>query len=228
MRRFFCVAVLLVLLFCLPAEAENKKILFRGLAWGAEYADVINALNNDGLSMGRRFDIKYKSMAAIIKDSYDFVDFPVGYYFQTDYKSGDVYVAGQKVEALYLYFAYTDQEQTPDAARLIGAKYKFKPANVETFRDGFVRKLCSLYGDEYQREEEHFIFDIAWHTWTDAAGNAVCLQTKTYDPYAVKDVYLWYSSGASGELMQKAYELKKAYETEKEIKKLLEEDVSGL
>ena len=228
MKKFFCLLAMFLILWT-SSSAESKEILFRGLEWGTSYTKAADALKNDGISLGWKSDFKAKSMKTIIMDDYDFFDFPVGYYITKNYKSKRISVAGQEIDNLYLYFAYTDELQTPENARLIGAKYEFKAADINTFQENFIRKLCSLYGDDYQKEEEHFIFDNVWYTWTDASGNTVCLQTHIFDSnYAIKDIYLWYSFGNGADLILDAYSKKQAHEFEKEKERLSEPDVSGL
>ena len=162
-RRFYLLALLLVLASAAAlADAYDQPILFRGIPWGASYAELKEPMNledlESGINAAARFSYttdaiiktassktyenkKYSAVVGVSKDGIDAI--------------GDV--AGYELYKIFLYFAFVPDEdgsivRDEEHTALYGAVYcTLGPIGVQktqeqSFED-VKAKLSSLYGE---------------------------------------------------------------------------------
>lgn len=163
--------LLLVLIFLLntvPAFADTSagnydgEILFRGIPWGSNYYEVIDALSDIGVE---KWDIETLKRIIYISaydreiETYstdDIKEFKVLLHVSSNRIPNSFTVAGEHLEAINLYFIYTFAEdgtlpQDKEHTALYCAEYDFERGKTQKVANETYsllgRKLSAVYGD---------------------------------------------------------------------------------
>lgn len=183
MKKLIC-TLLVFLTFATPALAD--EILFRGIPWGSNVSDVLDAMpkysNESSFGWETRIDAWNSFNADYGKSKNG--ETPTIYYY------GDLSVAGYKVSSITFQFLFSVNaegvvERSKDELLLRGAMYQLEVADIEMASDDLAEKLTNLYGKGEKGTNE---LDNQIITWYGDNNTGVCLE------YSDDYIVIWYGN----------------------------------
>ena len=172
MKRVICLFLFVILLasFSLSFAEVDEEIKFRGVEWGKNYTDVMQALSstdlkwqNGEIASGRKIEAQASGEWS------DYYKHDCLFCVNTSSSSPSIKVAGYDISNVTLYFACTEKDgiitHNAEDTSFYMAKYRIKPKDLQAVYNDFASKLTAVYGEPDKTYTDSGIITYNYTYW---------------------------------------------------------------
>lgn len=196
----------------------ESEVLFRGVEWGIPVTEIASRIADVDLDHYTENTIGMRPITEIIYDKDGvYYDGAMGYTVKaSNVALKELKVAGYPITNMDLEFVSIPGSDglltgNPQDTAFVYATYYIKPKNGDSAYNDLLKKLISLYGDQYETYIDDIYVIYTNNIWRDEKGSILCLR-KCDPPNGDTYIHIIYAAWNNEQLLLDAYNALKMQE----------------